>query len=1849
MNCFCFRMVKYWLLALATLALSVDYSLAQVIANDDDFLVNENEVWTGNLGDNDLLPAGQNALYSVVEAPLNGTFVFTSGGNFEYTPPLNLFGFRDSVYYQVCVNGQCDIAGVEFYVIFRNTIPFAGNDNFSVELNTPRTGSVTYNDGDPDSLTDPIDRTLHWFKITNPTNGIVNVFNPDGTFTYTPNTGFNGTDSFTYYVVDHCGLYVVATVYLTIVAPNLNPTASNQTISTLNEDQPFSASLAPLVSDPENDAITFTIVNPPSSGNLHLNYNGTYTFTPLPNFTGIINFTYNACDVVGQCAQGTITLTVNNVDNDPPQLASDSLIINEDASGAINAFANDYDDTGALTYSIFTQASNGLVSLLSASGQFNYVPNSNYFGNDSFVVQACDGLQCATSTVSVQINGVNDLPTASPFVLTLSEDSNTSGTITTFSDAETFPLNYSFLGGVIIPGFTLNSNGSYTYVAPANYFGTQSAQIRGCDGQGACVSTTFNLIINAVNDLPVASNDSFTANEDQNITGNVSNGEFDIEGSALTYTATSPANNGILNLATNGQFTYLPNANWFGSETIAIAVCDNQNGCTNTTLSLTINPINDPPLALPTSINTTEDTNFNGSLTSFVSDAENSALLFSLITAPASGLLSLNANGSFTFTPSVNFFGVLNSTFQVCDNAGSCATGSLTLNVTAVNDLPFTPNVSITLNEDATASGVINGIQDVDNTNLVLSLVQNAIHGNFILNNDGSYSYTPDSNYAGNETIIYAACDAQNACSQGTLSITVQPVEDSPQVQGETLVIEEGNTLINSVNANDTDGDGDVLTYTALGAPLGGSIVLNPNGTFVYTPNNAFIGTETIAYNACDNQGNCGTGVLTIVVVTTNTAPTATGSIQTLQEDQPLSADLSSSVLDAEGGPFSFTTLMEPQHGELQWTSGGSFIYTPAADYYGSDSFTFQVCDAGGLCASASIQLSIFAVNDAPVLLDDDLIFFEDGTFTGDISANDFDPEGDNFSYTLIDQSEFLQTTLTPAGILSIQPIANYFGNLELAYTCCDALGACSSGILNIIVNPIFDSPIALAQLLVTSEDETASGLLSATDVDSEQLIFGVYSSPSNGSLNLESNGAFTYTPAENYSGNDQFIYYAADMTGMYDTSIVFIQISPVNDAPVAGIDAIVVDEDASITFNIASNDYDPENQAIAYTPLTSAALGALTLSSNGQLGYTPSGNINGTEQISVLLCDSENACTSSTITFIIVSVNDAPTDEATVYSSNEDETLSGNIHAVASDVEDVQLSIEITGAIENGDWVLNPDGSFAFHPAPNYFGTQSISFLACDSDGACTNGEFTLAIEAVNDAPQTTDLNLTLSEDSATSGDLNASIDDPDNDAVQISVLHDVSHGTFLLNTDGSFVYAPVANYFGADSLVFSACDTQGLCTSGTIRFEVTMQNDAPIVDDEEVQVILNTTISGSLALNDEELDSDPLVYSVINDLSGGSFQLNANGSYTYVPAMDTTGLFTLNYSACDPSNLCDYGTISIYVVSEEEANTPPTAFNFAGDVCAGGSINIDLTNMIADAEESQQALNISMGNSNIGSYQLNSDVHELVYFAPANASGQVTIPFYVCDNGVISMCDTAEIQLTILATSDILITGFSTQQISCFGANDGSITLSAQTDNGTLSYLWNNSAESSTINALAPGTYSVVISSDAPCSVNQTAQFEIFEPSELIAAHAIVNDELVLTITGGTPTYSIAWNTPSGLVLNETNLPINGEGTYTYTITDAHDCAYSASVIITGISERNDLITDVYPNPISNAQSLSIRSSVSITALEIMDSKGVIVYQEKPNKNLFQINASAWTSGLYLMRIHHEQGTVTKKIIKE
>jgi hypothetical protein len=187
----------------------------------------------------------------------------------------------------------------------------------------------------------------------------------------------------------------------------------------------------------------------------------------------------------------------------------------------------------------------------------------------------------------------------------------------------------------------------------------------------------------------------------------------------------------------------------------------------------------------------------------------------------------------------------------------------------------------------------------------------------------------------------------------------------------------------------------------------------------------------------------------------------------------------------------------------------------------------------------------------------------------------------------------------------------------------------------------------------------------------------------------------------------------------------------------------------------------------------------------------------------------------------------------------------------------------------------------------------------------------------------------------------------------------------------------------------------------------------------------------------------------------------------------------------------------------------------------------------------------------------------------------------------------------------------------------------------------------------------YSVIISSDAPCPINQTAQFEIFEPLELTGTYNLIDvngtnstlgDSIAIQITGGTPGYSVTWNTPNGTIFNESTIEVGLNGEYTYTITDLNDCTFSESILLAGIQEQSYSARFlIYPNPVNETNAIQVRGETQINQIDVVDSKGAIIYNTSPRQNSAVLETFNWSNGLYSIRIHTSNEVISYRIIKQ
>ncbi|RFM33077.1 Ig-like domain-containing protein, partial [Chitinophaga silvisoli] len=1200
--------------------------------------------------------------------------------------------------------------------------------------------------------------------------------------------------------------------------------------------------------------------------------------------------------------------------------------------------------------------------------------------------------------------------------ITIVEDTNGAGNVlTNDTDSDGDVLIASVVTNPVHGIIVLNADGSFTYTPNANFNGIDTVIYQACDNNGGCDTARLVITVTTMNDAPVAVDDAITINEDTQGTGNVLTNDSDPESDALTASVINAPAHGTIIMNVDGSFTYTPNANYNGIDTVTYQVCDNNGACDTARLIIAVTAVNDAPIAADDAVTINEDAQGTGNVLSNDTDPDGDALTASVVTNPAHGTIVLNADGSFTYTPNANFSGIDTLTYQACDN-GACDTARLIITVTAVNDAPVAADDAITINEDIQGTGnVLTNDTDPDGDALTASVINAPAHGTIIMNADGSFTYTPNANFNGIDTVSYQACDNNGACDTARLIITVTAMNDAPLAVDDAITINEDTQGTGNVLTNDTDPDGDALTASVVANPAHGTIVLNANGSFTYTPNANFNGIDTVTYQACDNIGACDTALLIITVTAMNDAPIAADDAITINEDIQGTGNVLINDTDPDGNALTASVVTNPAHGTIVLNTDGSFTYTPDANFNGIDTATYQACDNTGACDTARLIITVTPVNDAPIATDDAITIAEDTQGTGNVLTNDTDPEGDVLTASVITSPAHGTIVLNADGSFTYTPNANFNGLDTVTYQACDNNGVCDTARLIITVTAINDAPIATDDAITINEDTQGTGnvLTNDTDPDSDALTASVITSPAHGTIVLNANGTFTYTPNANFNGLDTVTYQACDNTGLCDTARLIITVTPVNDAPIATDDATTINEDTQGTGNVLINDTDPDGDALTASVVTNPAHGTIVLNADGSFTYTPNANFNGIDTVMYQTCDNTSTCDTARLIITVTPVNDAPIATDDAITINEDTQGTGNVLTNDTDPDSDPLTASVITSPAHGTIVLNANGTFTYTPNANFNGLDTVTYKACDNTGLCDTARLIITVTPVNDAPIATDDATTINEDTPGTGNVLINDTDPDGDALTASVVTNPAHGTIVLNTDGSFTYTPNANFYGIDTVMYQACDNTGACDTARLIITVTAMNDAPVAADDAITIAEDTQGTGNVLTNDTDPDSDALTTSVITSPAHGTIVLNANGSFTYLPNANYSGIDSVTYQACDNTGFCDTARLIITITPVNDA---PVAQNDNITIPEDATGIGNLLSNDSDVDGDPLSAGIIQGPAN-GRIVLNAN-GSFTYIPTSNYDGPDSVIYRVCDNH--GACDTAILRITITPAPD-------------------------------------------------------------------------------------------------------------------------------------------------------------------------------------------------------------------------------------
>jgi uncharacterized repeat protein (TIGR01451 family) len=1124
----------------------------------------------------DSLPAGFSFVAGSTSGTLGAAAPTTSGSNVTWTGPWSLASgaSRTLVFSAVspttggaytntatvtASNAASATTGPTATVTV-NSAPTATNDAASTARTTPVSVGVLANDSDPNG------NTLSITAVGVPTAGTAVVDPSDATrIVYTPPAGFSGPATFSYTISDGFGGTDTATVTVTVA--NAAPVAVADSVTAA----PTGATPVSVLAndtDADGDGLTVTGVGAATHGTTTVTGPSEVSYTPNAGYVGSDAFTYSISDGHGGTASGTVSVTVPNT---PPTAVDDSAATQVATPVTISVLANDTDPNTAQTLSASapTTPAHG-TAVVNGDGTITYTPDAGYSGPDAFDYTVGDGV--ATDIGHVTITVTAGAPVAVDD--SASTPTSTAVTITVLTnDVSPLPLTVTALTSpVVVPPVgppsgvsagttTLNPDGTVTYTPTTGFTGTASFTYRVTDGTQT--SSPATVTVTVFNAAPVAVADSFTGTRAAAQPIDVLGNDADANGDTLSISGVSGVSPGAsVTVAPTGpggrdQVLYTPASGFVGTDTFSYTASDGRGGTSTATVTVTV--VDATPVAVDDSASPATAGPVTVDVLANDSDPDGDALTVTATTAPANGAVTINPDGSVTYTPATGFVGSDGFDYTVSDGHGKTDTGHVVVQVPNTAPTAVDDSAATFVGQPVTVDVVANDSDPNPLQTLTVTSVTAAAQGTAVADPAGTVTYTPAAGYRGPDGFDYTISDGAGGTDTAHVSITV--ANRAPVAADDSATTPADTAVTVAVLANDTDPDGDpravvagsVTAPTATGGGSAGTALLNPNGTVTYTPTAGFLGAATFTYVVTDGDL---TDSATVTVTVVDAPPVAVDDSATPATAGPVTIAVLANDSDPDGDILSVATTTAPANGAVTVNPNGSITYMPTAGFLGTDGFDYTVSDGHGLTDTGHV--TVVVPNTAPTAVADSAATVVGQPVGVAVLGNDTDPNPlQTLTVTAVTTPAHGIASVGPAGAVTYAPAAGYRGADGFDYTVSDGAGGTDTAHVSISVAD--RAPVAVDDSATTASGDpvTVAVLANDTDLDGDLLavVPGSVTVPSAagggsaGTAVLNPNGTVTFTPASGFSGTATFSYVGTDGT-LTDAASVTVTVTPPPPAP---------------------------------------------------------------------------------------------------------------------------------------------------------------------------------------------------------------------------------------------------------------------------------------------------------------------------------------------------------------------------------------------------------------------------------------------------------------------------------------------------------------------------------------------------------------------------------------------------------------------------------------------------------------------------------------------------------------------------
>ncbi len=872
--------------------------------------------------------------------------------------------------------------------------------------------------------------------------------------------------------------------------------------------------------DPDGSSVTFRITSQPKSGKVTGN-TPNLTYTPNSNFTGEDSFTFVVSDGYAESSTAVVNITVFE-SNDAPSADPKAVTTEEDKAVDIVLTGSDPDED-TLTFSIVKQPQNGILS--GTPPNVTYTPNADFGGTDSFTYVANDGISNSPEeTVTISVGSVDDPPIAdSPDKpIELDEDSMIQITLTgkdpegksiTFAITD-YPKNGTLSG---VPPTVL-------YTPNDDFSGKDEIKFTVSDGVLTSEKATIQITVKPANDKPIANNMSVTTKEDTFIRITLTATDIDAQIQTLGFEVVNKPKNGVLS-SKAPYLIYTPNKDFFGTDSFTFTAQDSYEKSDPATVTITVEPVNDIPIAKAQFIEIDEDEKINIVLSG--SDPDGEELIYKIATNPTDGAL-LGTEPNMEYTPNLNYYGDDYFSFVVSDGIQDSNIAKINIRILPINDAPIANPQEVTTSEETTINITLSS-KDAESDPPTYKITKYPTKG-YLSGNPPDMQYKPFFGFFGTDTFAFTASDVKAESEPATVTITVNKINDAPLATSQSVMIDEDTPK--NITLAGIDADGDELTFTIVDPPTNGSLEETEAG-LIYTPNKDFSGNDSFTFTASDGEAESKPATVNIRVSPMDDPPSAEAQTVTVDEDSEVKITLTGN--DPEGDTFSLEVASQPTNGSLEGTPP-ELLYKPKENFDGEDSFTFVATNGKVKSEPAKVTIIVNPVNHAPIAKAQSVSTDQDMQVKITLLGTDIDE--DDLTYQIIDQPPNGRLEGEMPEIIYI-PKSGFSGEDGFTFIVSDGALISESAKVSITVNKTNSPPTAISQIFQIEENKFTVFTLEGTDDDGDKLTFEVKSQPSNGTLSGDS-PQLVYTPNKNFTGMDSFTFAAND--GKIDSDIVTIE-----------------------------------------------------------------------------------------------------------------------------------------------------------------------------------------------------------------------------------------------------------------------------------------------------------------------------------------------------------------------------------------------------------------------------------------------------------------------------------------------------------------------------------------------------------------------------------------------------------------------------------------------------------------------------------------------------------------------------------